>query len=384
MKIVYCLNSIRYLGGIQRVTIVKANALAEIPNNEVHIIVTDNTNGELIHPLSSKVHLIDLKINYYQDDWKSKWNVLKGIFIKRKEHKKRLKEALQHIQPDIVISVGQAEKNMIPSIAGNWVKIRELHFNSNYRSLHAYSFTDKLLALAGDFYDYHHKIKKYDHVVLLTQEDKEKNWKPSPHLSVIPNPISFITNNLVSALDTKKIVTVGRINRVKNYSSLIRSFRLVADKHPDWILEIWGEGEEKQILQEQINTLGLNRSVHLKGYTADVPSRMADSSCFVLSSLYEGLPLVLIEAMSCGLPVISYACPCGPKDIITEGKDGFLVPVNDEKALANNMCRLIEDNELRQEMGKAARIKAEQYKIENIIPLWMSLFHKLLKEKRYD
>mgnify|MGYP000178829491 CR=1 FL=1 len=88
MKIAYCLNSIRYLGGIQRVTIVKANALAEVPGNEVYILVTDNKNGILVHPLSPKVHLIDLDVNYYLDDWKSKWNILKGIFIKRHKHKK--------------------------------------------------------------------------------------------------------------------------------------------------------------------------------------------------------------------------------------------------------------------------------------------------------
>ena len=113
MKIAYCLNSIRYLGGIQKVTVVKANALSEIPENEVYIIVTDNKEGVLLEPLSPKVKLIDLDINYYEDDYKSRWNVLKGIFIKRREHKKRLTSVLKEIQPDIAISVGQSEKNML-------------------------------------------------------------------------------------------------------------------------------------------------------------------------------------------------------------------------------------------------------------------------------
>ena len=130
MKIVYCLNSIRYLGGIQRVTVVKANALADLENNEVYIVVTDNKNGIITEPLSSKVHLIDLDINYYEDDYKSRWNVLKGIFIKRREHKKRLASVLNEIQPDIVISVGQSEKNMIPSIKGQWKTIREFHYTN--------------------------------------------------------------------------------------------------------------------------------------------------------------------------------------------------------------------------------------------------------------
>ena len=124
MRIAYCLNSIRYLGGIQRVTIVKANALADISDNEVYIIVSDNREGRIVHPLSPKVHLIDLAVNYYQDDWKSKWHVLKGIVVKRRKHKKKLAKVLHEINPDIVISVGQSEKNMIPAISGRWLKVR--------------------------------------------------------------------------------------------------------------------------------------------------------------------------------------------------------------------------------------------------------------------
>ena len=113
MRIAYCLNSIRYLGGIQRVTTVKANALAKIPTNEVYVIVTDNKNGVVVEELDAKVRLIDLDVNYYEDDWKSKYHVLKGIFLKRREHLKKLKTTLEQIQPDIVVSVGKSEKNMI-------------------------------------------------------------------------------------------------------------------------------------------------------------------------------------------------------------------------------------------------------------------------------
>ena len=96
MKIVYCVDSIKYLGGIQRVTIVKANALASIPSNDVYIVVADNKSGVMLSPLSDKVHLVDLNVNYYEDDWKSKFYVIKGIIIKRKEHKKKLKAFLSY------------------------------------------------------------------------------------------------------------------------------------------------------------------------------------------------------------------------------------------------------------------------------------------------
>ena len=380
MKIVYCLNSIRYLGGIQRVTVVKANALAEIEENEVYIIVTDNQNGVITEPLSSKVHLIDLGINYYEDDYKSRWNVLKGIFIKRREHKKRLTPLLNEIQPDIVISVGQSEKNMIPSIKGKWKTIREFHFVKDYRLRQAKSFFDKMLAWGGNWYDFHFKIREYDQIVTLTYEDKETNWKGWKNVSVIPNPSTFHTDH-TSSLSEKKVISVGRLTSQKNYTSLIRAFKNVTEKHSDWILEIYGDGPQEVELKSLITQLNLEKHVFLKGFSSNIKEVMTNASIFALSSVFEGFGLVIVEAMACGLPIVSYACPCGPKDIITEGKDGFLVEVNDEMALANKINILIENEELRKQMSNAAKIKADQYNIENITSMWINLFTKLQNER---
>lgn len=380
MKIVYCLNSIRYLGGIQRVTVVKANALAEIEGNEVYIIVTDNKNGVITEPLSPKVHLIDLDINYYKDDYKSRWNVLKGIFIKRREHKKRLASVLNEIQPDIVISVGQSEKNMIPSIKGKWKTIREFHYTKDYRFNHAHSIFDKILAYWGNIYDYSFKIKKYDQIVTLTQEDKDTNWKGWENVSVIPNSSTFQTNK-TSTLNAKKVISVGRLATPKNYASLIRAFKNVADKHPDWILEIYGDGPQEVELKSLITQLNLKKHVFLKGFSSNVKEVMTNASIFAMSSIFEGFPLVLIEAMTCGLPIVSYACPCGPKDIITEGEDGFLVKVNDEFELANKLNLIIEDKSLMKSMSHAAIEKVQHYTIKNIISYWMDLFHILTHDE---
>ena len=381
MRIVYCLNSIRYLGGIQRVTVVKANALANIEGNEVYIVVTDNKNGVITEPLSSKVHLIDLDINYYEDDYKSRWNVLKGIFIKRREHKKRLASVLNKIQPDIVISVGQSEKNMIPSIKGKWKTIREFHFVKDYRLRQAKSFFDKILAWGGNWYDFNLKIKGYDHIVTLTHEDKEMNWKGWKNVSVIPNPSTFQTDK-TSTLNEKKVISVGRLTPQKNYASLIRAFKNVVDKHPDWTLEIYGDGPQEMELKSLIDKLNLKRHVFLKGFSSNIKEVMTNASIFALSSIFEGFGLVIVEAMACGLPVVSYECPCGPKDIITEGKDGFIVKVNDENALADKINLLIGKEKLRQQISNAAIIKAEQYNINNITPMWMQLFTTLNNENK--
>ena len=372
------------MGGIGKITIIKANALAEIVGNEIFIIVTDHdVKSHLTFHLSSNVHLIDLDVNYYEDDWKSQWHVLKGIVVKRRLHKKRLAKTLYEIQPDVVISVGQSEKYILPEIKGNWGTIRELHYCKDFRRLAAssQSIFYKISAQLSDRYDYCHKIGQYDQVVILTQEDKALNWKRREKVSVIPNPLTF-HNDKISMLNTKKVIAVGRLSAQKNFSSLIRAFRNVADYYPDWILEIYGEGNERIVLQKQIISLHLENNVYLCGNTSQVEKKMCDSSIFVLSSIFEGFGLVITEAMSCGLPVVSYDCPCGPKDIITDRTDGFLVPTDNEQMLADKICYLIENPNIRTQMGAAAFRKSRNYRIEKIIPMWMSLFERLIAEKR--
>ena len=385
MKIVYCLNSVRHLGGIEMVTIKKANALADVEGNEVFLAVTDNHSGVEIAPVSPKVRMIDLNVNYYEDDWKSKWHVLKGIFVKRRLHKERLKQAMDEIRPDIVVSVGLSEKYMLPSICNkrdDCVSVREVHCVKNYRTLVADSFFGKILAYCGDWYDYQYIIKKYDKIVVLTYEDKVLNWDEGDKVSVIPNPCTFKTD-ATSQLAAKKVVAAGRLVMQKNFVSLIRAFRLVANEHPDWVLEIYGEGGLRDELQNLIKKQNLTNNVCLKGYTSEVQMKMIDASCFVMSSKFEGFGLVLIEAMRCGLPVVSYACPCGPKDIITDGEDGFLVPLGNEKMLAEKICYLIEHPDIREKMGQAALKKAEKYSMDNIVSMWMNLFNNLLETKRH-
>ena len=376
MKIVYCTDSICYEGGLQRTTLIKANALAEIPTNTVYIIVTDNKKESII-PLNPQIKLVDLNINYFEDDYKSKFNILKGIFIKRIKHKRRLIKILNEIKPDIVISTGTSEKNFLGNLKINTspFRIREIHMPKNYRLSSANSFFERILALGGNFIDYKININHYDRIVVLTQEDKIKNWDNNPKVIAIPNPLNPIyfeerpiTNR------NKTVIAAGRLVHIKNFKSLISAWECIYKLHPEWNLEIYGEGELKKELQDQIKTLKLEQSVFLKGHSNIIQEQMSKASIFALTSISEGFGIVIIEAMSCKLPVVSYTCPCGPKEIITEGVDGFLVEVNNEKELANRINLLIENEELRLQMSDAARTKAEQYSINNITSMWMQLF----------
>lgn len=378
MRIVYCTDSICYLGGIQRITIAKANALAEIDGNEVWIVVTDNKRQNTVLPVSEKVRVVDLDVNYYEDDWKSKLHVLKGIFVKRKEHKRKLTKLLNNILPDIVISTGTSEKIFLPDIklSSKPAFIREIHFVSNYRRLDAKGLFANISAYFGNLIDYHFYIKRYDRIVVLTKEDKERNWKDNERVVVIPNPIT-VHRDYQTSWENKTVIAVGRLVLQKNFSSLISAWSLVHQSHPDWILEIWGDGNLKEELAKQIEEQQLVNTVRLMGYTNDIMTKFVDSSIFVCTSLFEGLPLVFIEAMSCGLPVVSYDCQCGPRDIITDGRDGFLVDLGNESALADSINLLIENATLRKQMGQAAKEKSKYYSMDSIICKWMALFNYL-------
>lgn len=377
MKIVYCANSICNPGGIEHVTITKANALADIEGNEVWIIVTDNKKKSISY-VNPKVHIVDLDVNYFDPDWKG----ARTYFEKRRLHKKRLSESLNAILPDIVISTDLSEKTFLPSIKvkSHPVFIREIHFEKHYRKRMATGFSSKMIALLGEWYDYGFKIKDYDQIVILTQEDKECNWDNDRKIVVMPNPITK-EHSCQSDNSNKLVIAAGRLTQQKNFSSLIRIWSLVGKKHPDWRLQIWGSGEQESLLVALINQYNLQAQVKLMGYTYDLIKEMEHASIYAMTSEFEGFPLVLVEAMSVGLPIVSYQCPTGPKDIITEGIDGFLIPMNEERQFAERVCWLIEHEEERKKMGKMAIQKSKDYSIEKIIDRWMHLFERLRNNK---
>ena len=212
--------------------------------------------------------------------------------------------------------------------------------------------------------------------MVLTHEDRELNWKGDPKVAVIPNPVE-VRHGHISSLEKKRIIAVGRLVLLKNFASLVKAFSLVAMRHPDWQLDIFGDGPEKSRLQTLITSLGLDDKVRLRGNTNRVIEEMVDSSMLAMTSKFEGFGVVLIEAMSVGLPVVSYAYPCGPKDIITDGEDGFLVNPGKEEEMAEKICYLIEDESMRQRMGINGLKKASRFALDKVIWQWMELFQEL-------
>lgn len=377
MKIVYSINSIRGLGGIQRVTLLKANALVEIPQNEVYIIVTDNwMNHPLIHDLSPKIHFINLQINYYKDDYKSKLHQIISNF-KIINHYFKLQRTISQIKPDIIISVGQSEKYIVPLLKTNAIKIREIHFNSNYRK---FTYRSKIFATLLNFIDFKIISHLYNKIVLLTKENKTSYFPFNNKFIYIHNPVTFKPKNLNFKKDNT-IISVGRLSKEKDFLSLIKAWNIINKECNGWKLKIVGEGPERINIEKKINEYNLNDSVILTGYSDNVEQEMLKSSIFVMTSIFEGFPLVLLEAMSCGLVPITFSFHFGPGDVINDNKNGFLVENRDVHILSEKILYLINNENRRKEMAYQAVSKVNDFSIDKIIDKWMNLFQTELNLK---
>ena len=374
MKICYFFNSINYEDGIERLTIVKANYWAE-KGHETYIVVTDhNVNIQLIEPLNDGVKLINLDINYYKDEHK--------FFLSKKKtllHFKKIQRFVKTIKPDIIISVGQSEKYLLSLIKTSAIKIREIHFLSTYRTL---TYKKNKIAKLLNYIDYNLFIKGYDQYVLLTNEDYNDYYIGDKlKTTVISNPITITP--LKTRLNTKNIICVCRLSNLqKNVNELIDAFAVVSKKHPDWVLKIYGEGQDKNLLLEQIKNLDL-KNVFIEGYTNNIPKALENADIFVSTSNFEGCPLAILEAMACGLPIVSYQFPVGAKDILLGHNAGFLVPMHNFEILAKKICTLIENPYLLEEMSYNALKRAEDFSKDSIMTQWMNLFLKLLDKKTY-
>ena len=216
-------------------------------------------------------------------------------------------------------------------------------------------------------------IEEYDIFLVLTEEDKINWGRNNPKIKVINNPLTFYSNKN-SSLNEKRVISLGRLHEQKGYDILIDVWKKVNNVHSDWVLEIYGEGEEREKLQNKIDEENLTNTFKLMGRTKEVYKELLNSSIYVLSSRFEGFGMVLIEAMVCGVPIVSFDCPCGPKDIILDGKNGYLCKFGDIDDMVKKIIYLIENGDKRKEMGEIGKKLSSKYLEDNIMNQWKELY----------
>lgn len=374
MKIVYCLAGTSNSGGMERIVCSKANWLA---NNgyEVTILTTEQNNRPNFFPLNNTINRVDLDIIYSE---LNNTSILKKFFLRRKKqkvHQSKMTEFLHNHKPDIVISTFGNEVGILPKINDGSAKLVEIHFSRWYRlQLNRKGFwklIDKILT-----YSDLKNASKYKKLICLTEEDKH-NWKSlGKNVIVIPNFIECKAET-PAKLEAKKIISVGRLSYQKGYDRLIDAWDKVNHLYPDWELNIFGDGEQHSYLQNKIDCMGLNKSIHICPPTNSIYDEYAKHSVFVLSSHYEGLPMVLLESLAYGLPIIAFDCQCGPKEIVKSGSNGFLIKDNEITQMSDAIIELIENPSRRKIMGSNSYAKADNYTKENIMNIWEHLFKKI-------
>ena len=376
-KIVYCTPALYFAGGMERVLTMKANYFADHFGYDITIILTDGEDKPIFYPLSDKVKVINLNIGF-EELWTCSFIKKIVIYLKKQYlYKKMLKKELMRIRPDITVSMLRREINFINEIKDGSKKIGEIHINrANFRNFESKddNLIKKLFAKVW-MNDLTNKLKKLDRFVVLTEKDKEA-WVELDNVCVIPNPLSFIPQN-ISKLTEKRVIAVGRYCHEKGYDLLLKAWRIVQNSIADWRLEVYGEGDRSQY-DEMISSLNIDRHrCILHGRSSNIQDEFEKSSLAVCSSKFEGFGLVITEAMSCGLPVVSFDCPWGPRAIIQDGEDGLLVENGNVEKLAEALIMMIQHPEMRSKMAAKAIENVQRFSIEKIAEKWRSLFDSL-------
>jgi glycosyltransferase involved in cell wall biosynthesis len=365
LKLLYITNGITGAGGLERVLSIKASFLAEHYNYEVHILSLNESGKKTFYEFSSKVLLHSIEVG---------GNPLKYV----KEYVKGIRQIISVIKPDVISVCDDGLKGFFLPIllrkpcpmiyerhVSRLIALNEANRNGFQRIFIETQF--KLMNVLG---------KTFDAFIVLTEGNKAE-WKLL-NLKVIANPTSFYPSECAVLLN-KKIIAVGRQGYQKGYDRLLQAWQMVNQKHSDWKLEIYGKIEPKQKLNEQAICLGISDALSFYPPEKDIQSKYLDASIYVMSSRYEGFGMVLIEAMACGVPCVSFDCPHGPSDIISHEEDGLLVPDGNSVALAKALCRLVEENPLRKKMGIKAKENVQRFLPEVIVKQWDELFNELTK-----
>ncbi len=373
MKIMYVNDALIIWGGLERILVDKMNSLAEVPDFEVFIITSDQGSHPVPFSLSPKVHLLDLGILFQQQYRYKGFKRLAQKWRLKRHYRRCLKQKIEDISPDVIICPRIHLLRTVLGVKGSIPVVYESHSLCRSYLYDDSRFVQKVVTL----YE-RESVRKAQELVALTDGDAS-DWKQfNRNVCVIPNIVHLNDTGHLSECTAKRAIFVGRFSKQKDVASLVAIWSLVNKKHPDWQLHVFGGYGE--LYGDDMTLLNGNSSnIFVHEPTQEIFKEYVDSSMLLLTSCYEPFGLVLPEAMSCGVPVVAFDCPYGPADIITDGKDGFLIKDRSISHFVEKVNLLIEDDRLRKEMGKAGRWTSKRYTVEQIMPKWVDLLNKYKK-----
>lgn len=362
MKILYIVPNINNEGGVSRVLSIKANYFLEKLGYDVHILTQNNGNSPLFYSFSKKIFFHDI--------------MLKGsCFEFINSYRKALNNKIKAINPDIILVCDNGLKAYtIPFILKTKIPIVfECHGSIfiEEKKINKYQFLNQLKLLFKGY-----SVNKFSKFVALSNESL-KEWNVTNGV-VISNPLWFNTNQFPN-LNSKKVITVARHSYEKGLDRLLLIWEKVVEKYPDWKLEIYGKYSADLNLEQLAQSLKINDNVSFYEPIKDINYKYLNASFYIMTSHYEGFPMVLLEAMASGLPCVAYDCPCGPRAIIQNNENGFLVENGNLDAFVQKIELLIEDENLRIQMGQNAKNSISKYDLYIIMMQWKKLFEELIR-----
>lgn len=367
--------------GMERILSAKMNYLAEHTKHKIYFITYEQEKVTLPFKMSEKISYIPIDAVLAKREkysfllWFYEFHKSRNIF------QKQFKSALNQIEPDLIIStvysfnvidviIKIAKELSLKFILESHTKASTILISNKFRY-------NRYVYCIMKIWDYHTlRLLRYaTYVITLTNADSIFWKKYAKQVKVIPNMLTFSPNQTAN-YNSKRIISVGRYSYEKGYDMLIGAWKLLAHKYPDWQLIIFGNGDSSAY-SLLIKNNCIQSNTFCMPATKDIFTEYAKSSIYVMSSRYEGFGLVLAEAMSCGLPCVSFNCPYGPSEIIRDGEDGFLVEPNNINLLADKMEYMMINTTLRRQMGNRARRNISRYSIDKIMNIWINLFDNL-------
>ena len=378
MKIVYVIDSLASKGGAERILSDKMNYMAAHYGYEVYVVTCyqDFATMPNAYYLSDQVTQINLNIPYYSQ---YKYGYPKRLWVKHQLYQRLLHgltETIQRIDPDVLIGLGYFNADLVSGIPCRAKKIVESHeariFTMSDRGL-SRSLPSRLFMRYYKKRYFRRVERQADVVVTLTTGDA-KEWQRARRVEVIPN-FTVMAVSRLSDVMAKRVIAVGRLEWQKGFDRLIEAWQTVEQRHPDWSLTIFGSGTLEGDLQRLIMDRSL-KTVSIHPFTPTIADEYGQSAVFALSSRFEGFGLVLLEAMQAGLPCVTFDCPFGPSDVVKDGKNGFVVPDGDVERFAECLCRLIEDQKLRQQFSAASVERARVFDVDTVMQQWKDLLEE--------